>query len=381
MRYACYKGSLPYGKEPQNSNCCMILVRVCTNIYCIPQVDSGILMRARRWCSGRGKSHGLNAHGPGSKALKQQVRPQPSDTVDLERIHLIAAFTLVAEHKSFAKAAAITKVSSSTLSRKVARLEELLGLRLLERTTRRVVFTELGEIYFQNCRQVLNRLRDADELISYYSCEPRGLLRVSFPVAFGRLTLSDIITDFIETYPGVSVEANYTDRFVDILEEGYNAVVRIGALPDSSLVARKIGRNRKMLVATPRYLDRRGRPEKPADLANFNCLCYSHYARSGMIWQFRQEEVVETVRVTGDFRSDSSEAIYQATLRSAGIAIVANYICNEAVKSGELVSLLPDWTVWPESNVYVCYPSNKHMLPKTRAFSDFLVQRLRHALS
>jgi DNA-binding transcriptional LysR family regulator len=313
--------------------------------------------------------------------MTQQVRQDSFETIDLERINLVTAFALVAEHMSFAKAAAITNVSSSTLSRKVARLEELLGLRLLERTTRRVVFTELGEIYFQSCRDILSRLREADDLVTSYSSEPQGLLRVSFPVAFGRLALSDVISDFIATYPKVSVEANYTDRFVNILEEGYNAVVRIGSLPDSSLVARKIGRNRKQLLATPGYLEKYGRPEQPSDLSAHACLCFSHYARSGMIWQFKRKNTIETVNVSGDFRSDSSEAIFQAALRGRGIAIVANYICDASVRSGELIPLLPNWVVWPESSVFICYPSNKFMLPKTRAFSDFFVQRLRPMLT
>ncbi|MXN17896.1 LysR family transcriptional regulator [Pseudooceanicola sp. GBMRC 2024] len=311
---------------------------------------------------------------------QQILRHQLSEATEIERIHLIAAFVLVADSLSFARAAEVARVSSSTLSRKVSKLEDLLGLRLLERTTRKVVFTELGEIYYQQCREVLDRLRETDEMIASYKSEPQGLLRVSFPVAFGRLELSDILADFISIYPKVKVEANYTDRFVDILEEGYNAVVRIGALPDSSLVARKIGRNRKLLVASPAYLARRGRPETPQDLAAHDCLCFSRYARSGTTWQFHRNEVVETVRVAGDFRSDSSEAISQAAQHGAGIAIVAAYLCREAVEAGRLVPLLEDWTVWPESNVYICYPSNRHLLPKTRVFSDFLVQRLRHAM-
>lgn len=308
--------------------------------------------------------------------LRQHV-PEPTN---IERIHLIAAFVLVADSMSFARAAEIARISSSTLSRKVSKLEDLLGLRLLERTTRKVVFTELGEIYYQQCRDVLGRLRETDEMIASYNSEPQGLLRVSFPVAFGRLELSDIISDFIATYPKVKVEANYTDRFVDILEEGYNAVVRIGALPDSSLVARKIGRNRKLLVASSEYLQRHGTPQTPEELAEHDCLCFSRYARSGTTWQFRLGERIETVRVAGDFRSDSSEAIAQAAQHGAGIAIVASYLCIDAVERGELVVLLPEWSLLPESNVYICYPSNRHLLPKTRAFSDFIVQRLRPAM-
>ncbi|MBN8294823.1 LysR family transcriptional regulator [Rhodobacter sp. NTK016B] len=312
--------------------------------------------------------------------MNQQLRVNQLDVTDLERIHLIVAFVLVAEEMSFAKAAAIANVSPSTLSRKVSKLEDLLGTRLLERTTRRVVFTDLGAIYFRHCREILDRLKEADDVIESYHSEPQGLLRVSFPVAFGHLELSGIIADFIATYPKVKVEANYTDRFVDILEEGYNAVVRIGSLPDSSLVARKIGTNHKYLVASPDYLEEHGTPQSPADLARHDCLCFSRYAKAGTNWQFRRGEQIEAVHVTGDFRSDSSEAIFEAAQHGAGIAIIAKYICSDAIEQGKLVTVLPDWTVWPETNFYVCYASNKHLLPKTRALSDFLVQRLRGKL-
>lgn len=336
-----------------------------------------------QWFQGRRVYH---SSGAGRKSVwicelnQTLVRSPLNEATDIERIHLIAAFVLVADSMSFARAAEAARVSASTLSRKVSRLEDILGLRLFERTTRKVVFTELGEIYYQQCREVLGRLKETDELMASYNSEPQGLLRVSFPVAFGRLELSDILADFIATYPKVKVEANYTDRFVDILAESYNAVVRIGALPDSSLVARKIGRNRRMIVASPSYLERHGTPQVPAELAEHDCLCFSRYARSGTTWQFRRDSEVEMVRVAGDFRSDSSEAISQAAMHGAGIAIVARYLCVEAVEQGRLVPLLPDWTVCPESNVYICYPSNRHMLPKTRVFSDFLVQRLRNAL-
>ena len=312
--------------------------------------------------------------------MNQQIRANQLDVTDLERIHLIVAFVLVAEEMSFAKAAAIANVSPSTLSRKVSKLEDILGTRLLERTTRRVVFTDLGAIYFRHCREILDRLKEADDVIESYHSEPQGLLRVSFPVAFGHLALSGIIADFIATYPKVKVEANYTDRFVDLLEEGYNAVVRIGSLPDSSLVARKIGTNYRHLVASPAYLAEHGTPQSPAALAQHDCLCFSRYAKLGTTWQFKHDEVIETVHVSGDFRSDSSEAIYEAALHGAGLAIIARYICDEAIRRGDLVPVLPEWTVWPETNFYVCYASNKHLLPKTRALSDFLVQRLRATL-
>ena len=149
-------------------------------------------------------------------------------SIDVDRLNLIASFVSVAEHLSFIAAANVIGTSPSTISRKVSRLEDALGLRLFERTTRRVALTEAGRLYHAQCVQIFNHLADADAMIASLNSEPNGLLRVSFPVAFGRLKLSEIISEFLDAYPKVRVEANYTDRFVDIIEESYDAVVRIG---------------------------------------------------------------------------------------------------------------------------------------------------------
>lgn len=306
------------------------------------------------------------------KRMSSQT-PFPS----IERIHLIAAFVLVGNHLSFAKAATEANISSSTLSRKVSRLEELFGVRLLERTTRQVVFTQIGRVFFNHCSEILARLTEADEMVASFNSEPKGVLRVSVPVAYGHLVLSNIMADFAKAFPKVTVEANCTDRFVDILEEGYDAVIRIGTLPDSSLIARKISSNEKQLLASPSYIAAHGAPETPSGLSHHNCLCFSRYERSGTIWQFKQGEHIEGIKVQGDFRSDDAETILNAAQQGSGVAILANYISADAIASGRLVPILPKWHIWPESNIYICYPSNKHLQPKTRAFSDFLTKRLR----
>ncbi len=203
-------------------------------------------------------------------------------------------------------------------------------------------------------------------------------MRVSFPVAFGRLQLSEIISEFLDTYPKVKVEANYTDRFVDLIEESYDAVVRIGCLPDSTLIARKISANRRLVVASPAYLERHGTPLQPADLASHHCLSFSHYSALGSVWRFRCEERTEEVKISGEFRSDNSEAIYETALRDRGIGLVASYLCHTSIEKGDLVQLLPEWTSVPEAGVYVAYSSSKHLAPKVRVFSDFLVQKLKN---
>jgi DNA-binding transcriptional LysR family regulator len=305
--------------------------------------------------------------------VSSNVRP----SVDVERLNLIASFVSVAEHLSFIAAANVIGTSPSTVSRKVSRLEDALGMRLFERTTRRVALTEAGRLYHRQCVQIFNHLADADAMIASLNSEPSGLLRVSFPVAFGRLQLSEIISEFLDAYPKVKVEANYTDRYVDLIEESYDAVVRIGCLPDSTLIARKIASNRRLVVASPSYLERYGIPGDPLDLASHHCLSFSHYSASGSIWRFRREQRVEEVKISGEFRSDSSEAIFETALRGRGIGLVASYLCHDSIEKGDLVLLLPDWTSVPEAGVYVAYSSSRHLAPKVRVFSDFLVQRLR----
>ncbi len=241
-----------------------------------------------------------------------------------------------------------------------------------------MALTEAGRLYHAQCVQIFNHLADADAMIASLNSEPSGLLRVSFPVAFGRLQLSEIISEFLDAYPKVRVEANYTDRFVDLIEESYDAVVRIGSLPDSTLIARKIADNRRLVVASPTYLERHGVPYEPADLASHHCLSFSHYSASGSVWRFKLDSRIDEVKVSGEFRSDNSEAIYETALRGRGIGLVASYLCYDSIKKGDLVLLLPDWTSVPEAGVYVAYSSSKHLAPKVRVFSDFLVQKLKN---
>jgi DNA-binding transcriptional LysR family regulator len=309
--------------------------------------------------------------------IRSVVSSDVTSSVDVERLNLIASFVSVAEHLSFIAAANVIGTSPSTISRKVSRLEDALGVRLFERTTRRVALTEAGRLYHRHCVQIFNHLADADAMIASLNSEPTGLLRVSFPVAFGRLQLSEIISEFLDAYPKVKVEANYTDRFVDLIEESYDAVVRIGSLPDSTLVARKIASNRRLVVAAPSYLARFGTPREPIDLASHHCLSFSHYSAAGGIWRFKRDARVDEVKVSGEFKSDSSEAIYETALRGRGIGLVASYLCYDSIEKGDLVLLLPDWTRVPEAGVYVAYSSSKYLAPKVRVFSDFLVQRLK----
>jgi len=313
------------------------------------------------------------------------MKTQPIAKVDQKRplmgdkLALIAAFLAVAERNSFIGASHVMDMSASTISRHVAQLEAHLGLRLLERTTRHVALTEAGRIYHSMCNEIFGRLADAERTMASLKTTPRGNLRISAPVALGRLHVSPAIPAFQARFPDIRVEADFTDRYVDIVEEGYDVAVRIGSLLDSSLIARKIAPNRRLVVASPTYLAKNGTPSQPNELQRHECLSFTRYAASQNAWTFSRGDETSAVPIEGRFRSDSSDAIYQAVLNGAGIGLVATYMCHEDLAAGRLVALLRDWTITPEASIYVVLPSRIYLAPKVRAFSDFVVSRFRDA--
>lgn len=301
--------------------------------------------------------------------------------MDADRLGLIVNFLAVAKCLSFAGAGEQLGTTVATVSRRVSRLEEELNARLLERTTRKVALTEAGRLYMNSCSGIMDQLNEADAQISSLTNRPNGVLKVSVPVAFGQLLIAPAMTDFMRLYPEVSIDISFTDRYVDFVEEGYDVAVRTGNLADSSLIARKIAHNYRPLVASPEYLKRKGSiPLKPADLANHECLFFSPYATSGGVWRFRRDEAIDTVKVDGHFRTDSSFAIYEAALSGLGVGVVAHYICHEAVADGRLVPLLTDWDVMPSAGIYLVQNSGRYQAPRVKAFSDFMSRRFKDAV-
>ncbi|MBT9385426.1 LysR family transcriptional regulator [Pseudooceanicola sp. CBS1P-1] len=303
----------------------------------------------------------------------------PYADLDEEKLGLITAFMAVCDNGSFAAAAEALRLTPSTVSRKVMRLEERLGTRLFNRTTRRVALTEAGVIYLRSCRQVTELLMTAEAEVSSLSVFPHGLVRITMPVAFGQRTLAGMLSEFLQIYPRIEIEASFNDRFVDMIAENYDLSIRIGKLPDSSLVAKKLASNRRLLVASPAYVAQYGAPVVPSDLAHHECIRYLLYRSSGNIWRFgrgdgsRREE---TVNVEGSFRCDNSESVQTFALQGLGIGIVADYICHDALRRGDLVRLLPEWNVLPESGIYACWPGNRMLMPKVRHLIDFLHAKL-----
>ncbi len=300
---------------------------------------------------------------------------------DPELLGLMMAFLAVVETGSFASAAKALIQTPSTISRKIIRLEENLGVRLLNRTTRSVAITEMGAIYLRYCRSISELLNSAEAEVTSTSRSPQGLLRLSMPVAFGQRYMTPLLAEFIELYPKVEIEASYNDRYVNMVEENIDLSVRIGDLPDSSLVARKVMSNRRLLVASPKYIQQFGAPHSPADLTQHDCVRYVRYRSAGNIWKFSRESDrrdEQSVPVAGSFRCDDSAAVLTYVLAGSCVGIVADYICYDALIQGRLVHLLPDWDVLPASGVYLCWPSTRLLMPKVRYLIDFMVNHLQH---
>jgi DNA-binding transcriptional LysR family regulator len=311
--------------------------------------------------------------------LEDALRLNSTKTLNSDRLGQIIAFIEVARLRSFIEASVSLSTSSSTVSRKISKLEDALGVRLFERSTRNVALTDAGQIYFEECSGVMENLVHADMKVSALSEEVRGSLRISAPAAFGRLHVTAVISDFINQHPGIQVEVNYTDRYVDLIEEGYDLVVRTGCLTDSTLVARKIADNHRILVASPAYLEKHGAPASPDDLAAHECVTFSRYAASGNTWRFQQDGDIVSARVGGRFRSDNSETVCDAVANGLGIGLVAHYICHGLIRSGALVPLLTDWTVHPAAGIYIVHHSKRLPSANVRTLSDFLAQHLETA--
>ncbi len=291
-----------------------------------------------------------------------------------DRLAQIASFVGVAERRSFSEAAITAGTNASTLSRRIAKLETALGVRLLHRTTRQVSLTEPGKLYYEECQKILQRVAEADAMVTAFGYEPIGRLRITAPVALGRLHLAKTASRFLERHRNVHLELNFTDRVVDLIGEEYDLAIRIGQMRESGLVARKLSDNRRVLVAAPSYIEARGMPRQPADLVGHNCLQFANYAMKA--WEFTRGTDVEQVVIEGNFSSDSSDAVFAALLSGCGIGLLAEYMCYPQLKNGELVPVLPEWSEAGISAIYAVFPSSRHLAPKVRTFVDMVVADL-----
>jgi DNA-binding transcriptional LysR family regulator len=283
----------------------------------------------------------------------------------------IAAFATVVEEGGFTAAAKKLGVPKSTVSRRVARLEDELGVRLLQRTTRRLGLTELGESYYQRVSQALRSLDQAHDELSEAQDRPRGLLRVTAPPDFGIAYLGELVAAFTEQYPDVTVWVELSGRMVDLVAEGFDLALRAGVLRDSSLVARRITAAEGWLVASPVYLEGHPAPQRADDLVEHQCVIYE---RSGELRGLVLEgpEGLVTLTVRGRVSGNDFGFLRRAILAGCGIGLLPGFLCKDDLAEGKLVRVLPDYKL-PGGAFYLVYPSARHLPAKARVFRDFVV--------
>lgn len=256
------------------------------------------------------------------------------------------------------------------VSRRLAALEARLGVRLVNRTTRSLHLTDEGASYYESCARVLAEIEQANASVSAGRQEPKGTLRVALPAAFGNQYVAPLVPQFAALYPAVQLALSLSDRSVNLVEDGFDLAIRIAALADSSLAARKLAPNRRVVCASPEYLRRHGTPSAPAELAQHNCLLASDF---GATWDYKDASgKLGSVRVSGRYVCDNWEVLREWALAGLGIALKSTWDVRRHLSSGSLVSLLPGYSFDSDVAIYAVYPHRRHLPAKTRAFIDFL---------
>lgn len=282
----------------------------------------------------------------------------------------INEFVCVVETESFTAAAKRLEVSVAHISRQVNQLEDRLGAKLLYRTTRKLRLTEVGEVYYQHARKILDDMQAAERAVMEMEGKPTGKLRITAPVYYGEYFLAPLVNDFLLQYPQLDLELKLTNETVDLVKEGYDLAIRLGTLDSSSLMCRKLARRTQYLCASPAYLTTHSTPQTLADLANHRCL-------GGSLdhWRFLENGKLRNWRVGSAWSCNSGLALKDAALKGLGIVQLPDYYVQGALARGSLVSLLESHRL-PDDGVWVVYPQNRHLSPKVRLLVDFLVAKL-----
>jgi len=287
----------------------------------------------------------------------------------------LVAFVRAAETRSFVTAARALGISASAVGKSVAKLEEDLGVRLFQRSTRQISLTEEGLIFFERCRNALQEIQDAEAQLSKATIAPRGRLRVSMP-AIGYRFLLPVIPEFRSLYPEVELDLDFSDRLVDVIEEGFDVVIRGGEPADSRLKAKPLGPYRFVVCASPQYFARHGVPQHPSDLASHVCLRFK-YRSSGKLqeWLIDGESPLQGAGAATPIVLNNAEAVLSAAIQGLGIAYVPDFVARDALTEGHLCMALESSKTF-EGVFRALWPTNRHMPPRLRVFVDYLAGRL-----
>ena len=283
------------------------------------------------------------------------------------------AFVRSVELGGFSAAARDLDLTPSALSKLVTRMEDRLGVRLMNRTTRKLALTAEGEAYFASAKRILSDIEEAETEVTRFSAHPKGMLRINVGVAFGMHQLVPALPRFLERYPDIELDITVTDRLVDLVEEGADVAIRTGALRDSTLVAKKICDMHRTICASPAYLKAHGTPKTPRDLLNHNCISISG-APQLRKWPFDTATGMETVDVIGTVNANNAETLLQMAALGVGIIRLSDVIVSDGIRAGWLVPLLTDVHHAEPLPLSAVYPQGKHKSPRVAAFVSFLVE-------
>jgi DNA-binding transcriptional LysR family regulator len=287
----------------------------------------------------------------------------------------LAIFAKVVDTRSFAGAATELNLSKATVSKAVSRLEGRLGTRLFNRTSRRLALTDAGRALSARAAHILAEAEAAEDDARAQSSAPRGRVRLAVPMSFGVLHVAPLIAEFLAIYPGVTIELHLSDAIVDLIGDGYDAAIRIGTLPDSSLVARRLCDSQRYLVGSPAYLKKHGRPNHPLQLADHACLGYT-YAIGPETWRFTTKDGKSaSVRPSGPLRVNNGDAMMPALIAGIGVGVLPEFIVREALADGRLQRLLPEWTL-ASGAVYWLTPPGGPRPKRVDILRDFLMSKL-----
>ncbi len=293
----------------------------------------------------------------------------------MDKIANMQAFAAVGTTGSFAQAARKLNIANSVISKRIKDLEDYLGAQLLLRTTRKVTLTETGQSYLEQVQRLLDELEEVESGIRYETRKPVGSIRISAPLSFGLKTLAPALAGYLAKCPGVSIKTYLSDRRVDLVSEGFDLAIRIGALEDSSLVAKKLCHGRRVVCASPAYFKKHGIPKTPDDLKNHNCLSYINLAE-GKAWPFLLGAKKIWQPVTGNFLSDNGDLLHQAALADGGIALLPTFIVSESLKEKRLQTVLEAFEE-QDFDVHAVYQPSRHLSVKLRTLIDHLSTELK----
>lgn len=288
----------------------------------------------------------------------------------MDRLKCMLVFVKVTDCGSFAAASEVLNLSPQMVGKHISMLEEHLGTRLLNRTTRRQNLTEVGRMFYERCKVVLAAADEAEAVAQEMTAMPRGVLRVNAPVTFGAYGMSPLVVDYMRRYPDVQVELTLSDRYVDLVDEGFEAVIRIGPLADSALIARKLKPYQLIACASPRYLAEFGTPVRPEELIDHQCLGYTYWSRSSeKEWTFTKGGKQHAAEVNSRLQSNNATALLSAALSGGGIILGAEVVLASYIASGQLIQVLADYQA-PAREMHLLYSPNRYPTQKLRRFID-----------